>query len=528
MIRDNFSNMQSVRKNVVTVENGGVVAAQHKLGAQVGADILAAGGDAIDAAIATSFAMGVVEPWMSGPAGGGAMMIYRADEDRTYSITFGMRSPAGLDIADYPLSGEGVAGDLFPWARVVGDRNQIGATAIAVPGTVAGMGLAFDRFGTMPWGDLVSPAAKLASGGLSVDWYAALIIASSTRELAKNPTAAETFLEDGQWPTIAGWTALSDKRINLDRMAATLQRIADKGAREFYEGDLAAGIVADVRDAGGCLSLDDMKSYQAILSDPLATSYRGGMVYTPPAMTAGENLAECLEILSHQDFEGTSPGADAYGAYVDALKTTYKRRLRDMGDIDDSRAPACTTHFSVTDRHGNMVAVTQTLLSIFGSKVVLPGSGLLMNNGILWFDPEPGRPNSLAPDKRCLMNVCPAIGQQKDRRFAIGASGGRKILPAILQLTSCLMDFDMTLEDAFHQARVDFSGGDTVIIDQSLSPDIVAALGERHHCVTTRRTAFPYAFACPAGVLRQGNINQGMTEIMSPWGDAVAEHRDVS
>ncbi len=302
MIRDNFSNMQSVRKNVVAVENGGVVAAQHKLGAQVGADILAAGGDAIDAAIATSFAMGVVEPWMSGPAGGGAMMIYRADEDRTYSITFGMRSPAGLDIADYPLSGQGVAGDLFPWARVVGDRNQIGATAIAVPGTVAGMELAFDRFGTMPWRDLVSPAAKLASGGLSVDWYAALIIASSTRELAKNPTAAETFLEDGQWPTIAGWTALSDKRINLDRMAATLQRIADKGAREFYEGDLAAEIVADVRDAGGCLSLDDMKFYQAVLSDPLTASYRGGAVYTPPAMTAGENLAECLEILSHQNF----------------------------------------------------------------------------------------------------------------------------------------------------------------------------------------------------------------------------------
>ena len=235
MTTDNFSNSQSTRKTVVTAVDGGVVAAQHKRGAQIGAEILSAGGDAIDAAIATSFAMGVLEPWMSGPAGGGAMMIYRADEDRTYTINFGMRSPAGLDLADYPLSGAGVAGDLFPWARVVGDRNQIGGGAIAVPGTVAGMELAFNRFGTMAWRDLVSPAAKLAGDGLPVDWYAALLIAASTRELAKNPTAAETFLEDGKWPTIAGWTALSDKRINLDKMAVTLQRIADKGAREFYE-----------------------------------------------------------------------------------------------------------------------------------------------------------------------------------------------------------------------------------------------------------------------------------------------------
>ncbi len=523
MTTDNFSNSQSTRKTVVTAVDGGVVAAQHKRGAQIGAEILSAGGDAIDAAIATSFAMGVLEPWMSGPAGGGAMMIYRADEDRTYTINFGMRSPAGLDLADYPLSGTGVAGDLFPWARVVGDRNQIGGGAIAVPGTVAGMELAFNRFGTMAWRDLVSPAAKLAGDGLPVDWYAALLIAASTRELAKNPTAAETFLEDGQWPTIAGWTALSDKRINLDKMAVTLQRIADKGAREFYEGELAAEIVADVQAVGGSLSLDDMKSYQATVSDPLATSYRGGTVYTPASMTAGENLAECLGLLEQQSFDGAMPGADAYGAYVAALKATYERRLRDMGDVDDSRAPTCTTHFSVTDRHGNMVAVTQTLLSIFGSKVVLPGSGLLMNNGILWFDPEQGKPNSLAPSKRCLMNVCPLIGHHKDQRFAIGASGGRKILPAVLQLTSFLMDFDMGFEDAFHQARLDYSGGDAVIIDQSLSDEIVRAISDRHHCVTTRRTVFPYAFACPAGVLNRGNINQGMTEIMSPWGDAVAE-----
>ncbi|PKR52982.1 gamma-glutamyltransferase family protein [Thalassospira marina] len=521
---DSFSNSQIIRKPATRSANGGIVAAQHKRGAQAGAAILAEGGDAVDAAVATSFAMGVLEPWMSGPAGGGAMMIYRADEDRAYTVYFGMRSPAGLNPADYPLSGQGRAGDLFPWSHVVDDRNQVGATAIAVPGTVAGMETAHDKFGKLAWGDLLNPAVKLADEGLHVDWYAALVIAASTRELAKNPTAAKTYLEDGQWPTIAGWTALSDKRIDMSVMAQTLRRMADKGAREFYEGDLAHEIAADVQDAGGCLSAQDLRDYRAEIQSPLAVDYRGGKVFAPAHFTAGENLAECLGMLGKQNFTGDRPGAQAYLAYVDALRKTYHRRLREMGDINDDAAPTCTTHFSVVDRHGNMVAVTQTLLSIFGSKVVLPQSGLLMNNGILWFDTEPGKPNSLAPAKRCLMNVCPALGEIGGRRFAIGASGGRKILPAILQLTSFMADFGMTLEEAIHQQRVDSSGGDTVIADQSLPDDVLAQLKQNYPTVTTRRTMFPYAFACPAGVERAGNVNYGATEIMSPWGDAVAEN----
>lgn len=521
---DSFSNSQTIRKPATKSANGGIVAAQHRRGAEAGAAILAEGGDAIDAAVATSFAMGVLEPWMSGPAGGGAMMIYRADENRAYTVYFGMRSPAGLNPDDYPLSGQGVAGDLFPWPRVVEDRNQIGATSIAVPGTVAGMELAHQKFGNLAWRDLVTPAAKLADEGLHVDWYAALIIASSTRELAKNPTAAATYLEDGQWPTIAGWTALSDKRIDMSTMAGTLRRLAEKGPREFYEGDLAHQMAAEIQDAGGCLSAQDLRDYRAEIQDPLEIGYRNGKVFAAPQLTAGENLAECLDILGQQTFSGDRPGAAAYVAYVDALRKTYHRRLREMGDVSDDRAPTCTTHFSVVDRHGNMVAVTQTLLSIFGSKVVLPGSGLLMNNGILWFDPEKDKPNSLAPSKRCLMNVCPALGEIDGRRFAIGASGGRKILPAILQLTSFMTDFGMSLEEAMHQQRIDSSGGDTVIADQSLPEEILAELHRNYRTATTRRTIFPYAFACPAGVEREGRVNRGATEIMSPWGDAVAEN----
>ena len=520
---DNFSNSQTTRKPAVQ-SSGGIVAAQHRRAAEVGAAVLADGGDAVDAAVATSFAIGVVEPWMSGPGGGGAMIVYRAKERRTWVVDFGMRAPAGLDPVDYPLSGAGVSADLFPWPAVVEDRNAVGATAIAVPGTVDGMGVIHERFGTKPWRDLLAPAAELADEGLLVDWYAALVIASATRMLAVNEFAAKTFLEDGRWPTISAWTALAEKRVDLSTMGGTIRRLAERGPREFYEGELAHAIVRDVRRAGGLLSTADLAGYHAKLMEPRKIVYRGATLYAAPELTAGPTLADCLARLAAYSPAGRAPNADAYAAYAIALREAYAWRLENMGDVEGGRrGPACTTHFSVVDRHGNMCAVTQTLLSIFGSKVMLPESGLLMNNGILWFDPEGGKPNSLGPGKRCLMNVCPVIGEHRSRRFALGASGGRRILPAVMQLALYLVDYGMTLEEAFHSPRIDLSGGDTLIADLSLPQSIRAVLARTFKLVEARRTAFPYMFACPAGVLREGDANQGCTEIMSPWGDAIAE-----
>jgi gamma-glutamyltranspeptidase/glutathione hydrolase len=195
-----------------------------------------------------------------------------------------------------------------------------------------------------------------------------------------------------------------------------------------------------------------------------------------------------------------------------------------MGDDGESpKAPGTTTHFSVVDRQGNMVAQTQTLLSIFGSRVVSPSTGFLMNNGIMWFDPVQGRPNSLGPGKRCLMNVCPAIGEIGDTRFAIGASGGRKIVSAIAHLSGFMLDYGMDIGAAFHTPRVDVSGGAVAVADETLPDDVLAALRAENEVKTAPRTVFPYTFACPAGVMRRGGRNSGCTEIMSPWGDAVCE-----
>jgi gamma-glutamyltranspeptidase/glutathione hydrolase len=519
---DNFSNAHVVRKTVVATPSG-VVASQHKRAAQVGASVLAAGGDAVDAAVATSFALGVVEPWMSGMTAGGCMVLWRAKEQKAHVVNYGMRSPRGLDPADYPLSGKGRASDLFPWKAVVDDRNVQGATAVAVPGVVSGMGLAHDRFGTKPWRDLVMPAADLAREGLLVDWYFSLLTASVARMLAKDPDAAAMFLDDGHWPMVGTWTGTSERRLDQRALAATLQQVADGGPRAFYEGPVAQALVNDIRAKGGCLAEEDLAAYSAEWAEPLEIAYRGHRVFAAPGLTGGPTYAQALQALEQQLQPGNGADPQAYAAMARTLKAAFETRLTSMGDHESAKAPPCTTHFSVVDREGNMCSVTQTLLSIFGSRVVSPSTGLLLNNGIMWFDPEPGTPNSLAPNKRVLANYCPVIGVGADgRQFAVGASGGRKILSAVMQLTSFLLDHGMTLEQAFHQPRIDVSGGEQVIADRALGDDVVRALAEVMPVVRGRRMVFPYLFAVPAGVMRQEGMNMGCTEVMSPWGDAVA------
>jgi len=520
---DNFSNSQITRKSVIATK-AGVVSAQHRRAAEVGASVLNAGGDAVDAAIATSFALGVVEPWMSGPAAGGAMVIWRANESEAKVVNFGCRSPRELNPANYPLTGNGKLSDLFPWPSVVEDRNIMGATAVAIPGVVAGMDLAHQKYGRMPWKSLVMSAAQLADEGLLVDWYTTLVTAASARLLARDADTAALFLEDGVWPIAGDWTSTKERHLDQKNFSQTLTQIAEQGAAAFYKGDIAHELVKDIRSKGGCVSLEDMASYCAEWAEPLVINYRNGKVFATPGLTGGPTLARALGLLEKR-YTPTSqlPNAVTYTAFAQSLDDAFKLRFEEMGDHESPKSPGCTTHFSVVDRHGNMCSVTQTLLSIFGSRVVSPSTGILLNNGIMWFDPEPGKPNSLAPNKRCLANYSPVIGEDgQGRKFAIGASGGRKILGTVMQLTSFMMDHGLTLEEAFHQPRVDVSGASRIIADKDLPLDVLEALRKLLPVNEARRTPYPYSFACPAGVMRSGEMNVGCTEIMSPYGDAVS------
>jgi gamma-glutamyltranspeptidase/glutathione hydrolase len=520
---DNFSASLRLAKPAVRSEHG-VVAAQHRRAAEVGAAVLGRGGDAVDAAIAMSFALGVLEPWMSGLGGGGAMVLYRAGEKRYSVIDFGMRAPASLDPSDYPLTGEGISSDLFPWPRVKDDRNVHGPFAIAVPGVVDGMRVAHERFATLPWRELIEPAIELADAGLLIDWFAVESIASGAADLSRYPSSRAAYLVDGL-PPVPAWSARTEVRLPQKLLARTLRRLAAAGPRDFYEGELAAAVAGEVQAAGGRLSAADLAGYRAREVDPLMIRYRDARVAATPELTAGPTLAHTLRSLEQRLDPARGLDASAYAAYAQCLQEAYAYRLTRMGDVEGGRALGCTTHFCVVDRHGNMAAVTQTLLSIFGSRFVLPESGILMNNGIMWFDTEPGKPNSLAPGKRCLTNYCPVIGERADARFALGASGGRRILPAVAQLLSFLIDFGKDLEEAFHLPRIDASEGELVIGDELLSEEIHAALAARFPYVRARRQTLPFKFACPSGVLRSGSVNWGATEIGSPWADAVAETR---
>ncbi|MBL8383980.1 MAG: gamma-glutamyltransferase [Burkholderiales bacterium] len=528
-MRDNFSDAQVIRKPAVT-SAAGIVAAQHKKAAQAGAEVLAAGGDCVDAAIATSFALGAVEPWMSGVGGGGVMVLYRARERRYEVIDFGMRAPQGLVLADFALTGEGAASDLFPWPRVVGDRNIHGPGSIAVPGVVAGMELAHQRHARLPWKELLAPAVRLAGEGLLVDWFTTEIVASGAADLRRYDASRAAYLIDGL-PPAAMWGIRSEVRLPQANLAATLAALAASGPRDFYEGDLAARIAAEVGAAGGYLSRADLAAYRAVLRAPLAIPYRGAQVMATPELTAGPTLAHALRVLERTPGVGAGAGPDAgaYIAYALALQEAYRERLKGMGDADGRRAlgaehlaPACTSHFSVVDRDGNMAAVTQTLLSIFGSRFTLPSSGILMNNGVMWFDPEPGRPNSLAPGRRCLTNYTPVIAAAADgRMLAVGASGGRRILPAVMQLLSLTLDYGMDLDAAIHTPRIDASEGAIVIGDVRLPAAVRAALAARFDYAEARVQTMPMKFACPSAVARSGASNSGATEIAQPWADAV-------
>jgi gamma-glutamyltranspeptidase / glutathione hydrolase len=399
-----------------------------------------------------------------------------------------------------------------------------------VPGVVAGMEEAHRRHAKMPWKELLAPGAKLAGEGLLVDWWTTLMISSAAVDLRRYPASAAAYLQDGLPPN-PQWGIKSVVRLPQGRLKATLEQLAARGPRDFYEGELARSMSADIRAAGGALSVEDLAAFRAYYREPLAIPYRGGKVFATPELTAGPTLAATLRWLQQKLSPGRAPDATAYTEYALALQAAYRERLSDMGDADGRRAlgaehlaPACTTHFSVVDKDGNMAAVTQTLLSTFGSKFVTPSTGITMNNGIMWFDPTPGVPNSLAPGKRCLTNYTPVVAETSDgRRLAAGASGGRRILPAVTQLLSFVMDFGMDLDTAIHQPRIDASEGAIVIGDVRLPAPVHDALRSRFDYEQARIQTFPMKFACPSVVMRQGTTNSGATESAQPWGDAVAE-----
>ncbi|MBV9554076.1 MAG: gamma-glutamyltransferase [Alphaproteobacteria bacterium] len=508
-----------VRKPAVAAK-GGVVASQSGVAAGVGAEVLAAGGTAVDAVVAAALTLAVREPWNSGLGGIGFMVVHPAGGGRAEVVDFGPVAPAGLDPALFPLTGESRT-ELFTWAKVVDDRNMHGPLSFTVPSAVRGYARAIERFGRLPWRDLVAPALALAKEGLPVDWYLTLRVANFAHDLQRYDESRRIYLPDGLPPAVPSNGPAPV--LALGRLAETLERLAEHGPEDLYTGEIAAAITADVREAGGVLGAEDLANCRPRIVPTLDIPYRGYTFQAARGLTAAPTLADVLDRLEGKSF-GKRPDANYFEAVIEALQQAYAARLEGLGDTEPA-AESCTTHITAVDREGGIAALTTTLLSTFGSRYVLPRTGILMNNGVMWFDPAPNQPNSIGPGKRALTNMCPLIVARDGRpRFGIGASGGRRILASVLQLASFVVDFGMGVDEAAHHPRIDVSGNDGVAIDRRLPEAVIDRLVARHGAQVVEHTVWPARFACPNIVLRgEDGINHGVSDALSPWSAAVAE-----
>ena len=496
-----------------------MVVSQSRDAALAGVAVLDAGGNAVDAAVATALALTTLEPWNSGLGGVGFALVHPAGASRAQVVDFGPRAPGGLDPARYALTGK-VAADLFGWPEVVGDANVHGPLSFAIPSAPAGYALMLERWGRLPLAEVIAPAQALARRGLPQDWFTTIKIALQAKLLRHYEETARIYLPDGL-PPVPPYQGNPGSFV-LGRLPDTLDRLATAGLRDFYEGDVATSIAADVAAMGGFLDADDLRQCRARVTEPQEIPFAGRVLQLAGGLTASPTVARVIADLPA--FDGAGPDAAWFRALAAAMKAAYAERLEGLGEADPVAAESCTTHITTCDAEGGMVAMTTTLLSSMGSRVVLPGSGVLMNNGIMWFDPRPGRPNSLAAGKRPLTNMLPAILRDGDRPvLAAGASGGRRIMAAVTQTLAFVAGFGMTPEEAAHHPRIDVSDPAGVDADQRLAPDILAALEADGPVDRVEHGVLPVNFACPNLIHIEDGARTGISDVMSPWSAAIAQ-----
>lgn len=505
----------------------GIVVSQNREAAEAGVAILEAGGNAADAAVAACFALAAVEPWNSGLGGIGFALVLKAGDSRAQVVDFGPVAPHRADPADYPLTGA-TKHDLFTWPEVKDDRNVHGPLSFCVPASVAGYAKLKEAFGSgLPLADLLAPAIGLARRGLAQDWYTTLKIGSSASVLRLYPESARIYLP-GVLPPVPPYQG-QPGFFRLGNLAETLERLAKAGLDDFYHGETAQMLADDIARAGGVVDTQDLAHCLATIRQAPVIDWRGShLVHTAGGLTAAPTLAQVVAGMGSAALPPAGPDAAWFQQLASVMRQAYAGRLAGLGAAATEPGDTCTTHLSVIDRDGNLVTVTTTLLSSMGSRFVLPQSGVLMNNGMMWFDPRPGSANAIAPGARPLCNMCPVIVTPKDGswpRSAGGASGGRRILASVYQMLAWTLDFEMDVETAAHQPRIDVSGPDDTTADCRLPDDVLAALRQVGPLTVAEHTVMPINFACPNLIMSDGAGARGCSDVVSPWSAAVAAER---
>ena len=476
---------------------------------QIGLAILKKGGNAFDAMIATELALAVAYP-NAGNIGGGGFMVYRLGSGERGALDYREKAPAKAH-RDMYLDKNG---------KVIADKSTLGALAVGVPGTIAGIFEVYEKFGSLPIGELIQPAIDLARKGVLITELQANSYMNKNVELIKQANNYVTPFENG-------WKA--GERFKYEELAQTLERIRDNGSYEFYNGETAKRIVSYVQELGGILSLDDLRNYRAQWRKPITFTYKDYTISSMPLPSSGGIcLAQILKSVEPYNIGQYPHNGEQYiQLLVEAERRAYADRAYYMGDADFVKVPTQqllspdylkermssfswdkasksteiahgkiagyesdeTTHYSIADRFGNAVAVTTTLNTNYGSKVYVKGGGFFLNNQMDDFSIKPGEPNTyglvgseknaIAPNKRMLSSMSPTIIEKDGKLFmVIGTPGGSTIITSVLQCFLNVAEYGMTMQQSVSKPRFhhQWLPDDVMYEPKGFAPEVIAHL----------------------------------------------------
>jgi gamma-glutamyltranspeptidase/glutathione hydrolase len=501
----------------------GMVVTSHTLATEVALEVLKQGGNAVDAAVTAGFALAVTQP-RSGNIGGGGFMLYApGDGGKVEAIDYREKAPANATETMFQDDS----------GSVVQNRSRFTHKAAGVPGTVAGLALALERHGTLSLSQALAPAIRLAREGFIVPARFTEGLEQARERLARWPATLDNFYKgDG-----SAWQP--GERFVQPDLADTLERIASHGIRDFYQGETAKLIVAEMQRHDGLITLEDLNNYQPAIRDPIHGTYRGHDIYSmSPPSSGGTHIVQILNILEGYAMAELGHNSAASIHYMaEAMKLAYADRATYLGDtdfvdvplagltskdyadelrksIDEKRArpssqikagtPAAyespeTTHFSIMDRWGNAVSNTYTINFSYGSGITVAGAGFLLNNEMDDFSAKPGVPNAygliggeankIAPEKRMLSSMSPTIVRRDGKNYLVaGSPGGSRIITTTLQVLLNVIDHGMNIQSAVNAPRIHHQWlPDEIRIEQGVSPDTVELLEEMGHKVFTDR-----------------------------------------
>ena len=540
--------------NHPVISKTGMVVSQRHKASEVGAEILRQGGNAVDAAVATGLALAVVLPRAGNLGGGGFMVVYLKDKDKTITIDYREKAPSEAH-RDLFLDKNG---------NYDKQRAQFSLLSAGVPGTVAGLYLALTKYGTMTWQEVLEPSIKLAEEGFMIPHDLANTLASPRykKRLSSNAAAAKSYYKKDKSNYQAG------ELLKLPDLAWTLKQLSDNGPGAFYEGEIAKKIVKEMKRNQGLISAEDLKNYKAIERSPVEGTYKDfRIVSMPPASSGGVHLIQMLNMLEEYPIQDMGFGsADSIHILAEVMKRAYADRSKHLGDMDfydvpfsliskeyssslnksisiDSRTASQdvlagdpypyespdTTHFSVMDEYGNVVSNTYTLNFSYGSGIMIPGTGMLMNNEMDDFSSKPGVPNgygllgseanSIQANKRPLSSMTPTIIFKDNKPYLVlGSPGGSRIITTVLQVALNVMEHGMNVAQAVNSPRIHHQWlPEVLMIEKGFGPDTEKLLLEKGYRLYPSST-----MGSVQAILKDGEYFYGASDPRRPGSGAVA------